>query len=259
MEKSSLSKRQILIITLPLSIYLLVLVTTNLTVFTCSYQLGVLDQFTIKNALIMGTANITAVLLFCTVMMLVATGCFLLQSTNLLLQRVIENPEGQEKLKILKIVSSVHEKICESFESISKFFLLFIIDLLTAYVIFVVFVNFSFFIYIKNPQNNILTFVVSGSSWVTLYAPCVVWLLIFVNWTRKECKRSACLASQLVDSETSLKDVKRISCLLLQMEHRTPKISCGLFELDWHFYFFTLGTIFSMTIIFIQFYDVPSN
>lgn len=235
------------------------LTTTSATVFACSQKLGILDQFTLKNSLIIANVNATTIFLFCTVMMLVALGFYLLQCSNLLLQKVVESPECCDKLKIIKLVSLIHVKICESLDEISKLFLLFFLDLLTAFVVFQVFSNFSLFIYINNPRENILAFFVSGTTWIIQYSPCVIWLLSYINWMSQAFKTTACLVSKLVHSESSEKEMKRASCLLLQMAHRTPKVSCGLFELSWNFCFLMLGTIFSMTIIFIQFYDVPTE
>lgn len=120
---------------------------------------------------------------------------------------------------------------------------------------FSVFLCISVYIFIRTPSYPILYFTTSALLWVFYYIPCMIWMTIYASLSETEGVRTADLLQRLVSTENRSGSLKRLRIVMQQFTHRTPRISCTLFDLNWKFFLNMLGAIFSITIILIQFYE----
>lgn len=199
-------------------------------------------------------------LYFYTGLMMILCCCFYqYRALNSFLKSCLENPQRASIPRVIKKSAIMHDQMCDIYDAISAFYLLNNYVFLIGFSYFSIFFGYSIYISAQNPNYRLSCFMITSFLWIFYYAPCVIWTVTYAGWTRDESCKASDLIQKLANNDLSKKNFKISTALMLQMTHRRPKISCGLFDLNWKHFFFTLGEIFTFIIILIQFYDVAQS
>lgn len=159
--------------------------------------------------------------------------------------------DGQKisTVQVAKRVAIILDRICDIFETLPRFYLVNICSFLLGFSYFTIFFLYAMYLNITNPNE----FLFNGVLWIFYYSPFVLWMTILASQINSDTRRVANLIQRMASLEMDALSLRKSNILMLQMMHRMPKISCGLFELNWKFFFSILSAIFSFFIILIQF------
>lgn len=190
-----------------------------------------------------------------TLMMILTCTYFQMKNFNNFLSELISHPQKKINVKIVIKTSILHDSLCDCSEAISTFYTLTILTILLGFLYFDIIFCFAIFILFKKFSNELFFFTLAGVLWIFYYSPSVVYITTFSSWIEKEGLRTGNLIQTLAINDNHS---KRMWIMMQQMTHRSPKISCGMFDVNWKSFFGMLCAIFSFWIIMIQFYDVTN-
>ena len=190
--------------------------------------------------------------------MITKCGYHQISALNKFLEELIENPVIATP-DIIKNVTIIHDKICDLFVSISAFYVFIHMLIISSITYFFVFTTYSTFVYTKYPSQELIDFTMTVSSWCFYIGPFGLSLFALSSLTQSEGNKTANLVEQLANKTGKIKMVKSSYILALQVRHRRAKITCGLYDIDWKVLFSVLGSVYSYSVIMIQFHDVLKN
>lgn len=164
--------------------------------------------------------------------------------------------DSKEVLRKLKIVANLVDKVCDSLEPIK---ICFTVNL-TIYVLhYSLFSTFSIF-------GTFATFFRSGSSdldqtyslitlmWQMFFSPFFVWVFLLASWIKQAGKEiETKMLKNLHENCHTLKVYKRTELVIMQLKHRRPLITCGVFVVDGYLLFHLMVLCSSYLIIIAQF------
>lgn len=191
-----------------------------------------------------------------TFMMMLSCAYFELIVFNKAIAIYAENSVYSSLTSTLKKLLVIHDKFCDVFESISKFYFINVLIVLLVFMYFCVASCYILFVFLMSPEMKTFFFLLVSVLWTLFYSPCVFWILTFSSWIESEGLKSAFYVSEIQRNARNINHSKISNIFMLQIMHRRPKVSCGMFDLNWKFSFGLLCSIFSFSIILIQFYDV---
>lgn len=192
-------------------------------------------------------------------MMLCNCGYQQLVTLNAILTKNLNDSDQQDLIDVIKKTAKMYDKLCDVFDEISTFYVFFILLVLLGFLHYNVFFVYALYILFNNLNPSILLFVIGTFLWVIYFAPCVIYLTLFSSLIESEAYRTADLVQMLVNRNMDLRSLRKASIFSLHVSHRIPKLSCGMFEINWRTFFGIMGSIFSFSIILIQFYDVTKE
>lgn len=191
-------------------------------------------------------------------MMVITCGYLQISSLNKFLEKNLKNSTRVSLPEVFKKSSIIYDKLCDLFDSISSFYALNNLVILTAFTYFYVFLSYDVYVYPKSPSNGLRDYMLSTFLWCIYNTPFVVWMMTFGSWIQSEGCKTVDLIQYLSFDDNRVIISKKCFILTLQLEHRRPKISCG-FDINWKTLFTLIVSVFSFSIIIIQFYDVSNN
>lgn len=191
--------------------------------------------------------------------MALITGYYQLVGLNRFIQSCIDRRIKLSNNEVITKVSMVYDKICDAFDAISQYFLISNLIFFAAFIFFNILYHYSIYVYFKTPSVSIIYFVHTALVWSSYYTPAIFLMISFSHWIQKEGRMTADLVQDLANQENSVKSLRLSYRMTLMVAHRKPSITCGLYELNWKFFFAIVSSIFSFTIIIIQFYDVSKS
>lgn len=192
-------------------------------------------------------------LFFCASMIMIMSSAFYqLHNLNTLLMQLVENRQGLTTIQIIKRTAIMFDIICDIFDGISGYYLVNISNFLLGFSYFNIFFFYSVYMNFKHPNE----FLISSMIWILYYSPFVLWMTTLASRIGLEGQKTADLIHHIVNKEMNPKTLRKSNLLVQQVFHRIPRISCGLFELNWKFFLYLTGFIFSFSVILIQFYDI---
>lgn len=163
---------------------------------------------------------------------------------------------NQEMLDDLKDFAVMIDKICDCLERLKIGYTVNTVGFLMHFSFFTILNVYSVLSYFLKANVGIhdMHHCILTTSWEIYYAPFVVWTFVISNLIISEGKRIGIIIRKLCyKSQHKEKFQKRASILLLQLHHRPPLVSCGVFVIDWKLLFQLIGACFSYLVIIIQF------
>lgn len=230
------------------------LLYTNLAVIYATLQLY--DSLSSTNKILFFLSLYFYLLLISSMMMLLACGYYQLHALRTVLEMFCKSHNKNSVRRILKTTSIMYDTLCDAFEEFSAFYFPNNLVFLLAFLYFTTIFNFGIYIYARDPSEQILYFTMTCFLWVAFYAPCNMWLMTFASRIESDGVKTVNLIQHLVNIDNDSTCLRSSAILVQQAMHRSPKITCFMFDLNWKFFFTMLGGIFTFSIIFIQFYDV---
>lgn len=230
--------------------------STILTILFDSLHLT--DSLSERNKIFFFLSVFFNLIICSTLMMILSCAHSQLHALNTYLSLNLQKYREVSVVQVIKTTSILYDNLCDVIETISFFYCLIILIFLWGFLYFYVFVFFSFYLYVQVPSDDLFTYSLGSTGWLLYYTPCVLWIVVFSSWIEQDACITADLIQQLVNQKhqsRELKSFKSLNILMQQISHRRPKISCGLFAINWNFFFTVIGGIFSFSIILIQFSD----
>lgn len=191
-------------------------------------------------------------------MMILACAFYQLSALNNHLKKCISNPTELDVSDIIRNTSIMYDKLCDVFDSISAFYMLSILMFILGSTYFIVFFWYLLYAFLAVSSNDLGYFLTTTILWCLYYLPCILGMNMYSSWIESEGLRTVDLLLLLAYKDAKLKSLKSSIVTTLQAAHRRPKITCGLYELNWKALFAMMGSIFSFSIITIQFYDISN-
>lgn len=218
--------------------------------------LNLLDFVSGKNKLIFLATLYFFLPLSASSMMIVSCGYYQISALNRALQSCIKNQEDVPVSDVIRATSIMFNKLCDLCDSMSSFYSVNNLFSIFIVVYFYVYLFYSTYAYVHQPSQELFEFMLTSLLWCSYFTPCALWMTIFSSWIQSEGYKTANLVHQLASTtDGSPKNFNSSYIMTLQMHHRNPKISCELFDIDWKACFLLIGSIFSYSIIMIQFHD----
>lgn len=258
LNTSSLTKFQIWITTSIVVFYNIAFFVVTFF-FICIFEsLELKDSITKKNAFLF-LSSVFMYLQFClSFMMLLSCAYFQMLALNRFLS--VQNASFEIKsVDTIKKISIIYDKLCDVCENLSLFFLIHNLSFIVGYKIFTTFFFYSVFVYCKNPASEGLIYVFAGLLWFSFCTPYFLWIAALSSWIESEAHKTSTFIQLLKTRTGNLNIGENSNNFSLMFAHRKPKITAGGINFNWKGCFAILGSIFSLTIITIQFYDVSNN
>lgn len=191
-------------------------------------------------------------------MMFLSSGYYQIRELNNALERNIQNYYWICASGVIRKTSIIYDKLCDVFDLISAYFVLNNLVTLSAFLYFYVFFFYDIYVYSRSPSNALLDFTLSNLLWCFYYTPFVLCMTTLSSWIHSEGCKTSHLVEQLAKKTNKPETLRRSHTMVLQINHRVAKISCG-FDINWKTFFALIGHVFYLSIIIIQFYDVANN
>lgn len=163
----------------------------------------------------------------------------------------------EQMITNLKSVMIFIDRIGDTIESVKFGYTINAVAYVAYFSFFTILTVHGFLSYFFQPNSTDLDLVYSilSSCWEIYYSPVFIWIFFFANQLRKECMKIQVSTQKLFfkTHQQELKVHKIAEFFLMQLHHRLPIISCGVFSIYWNFLFYLIATFFSYLIIIIQF------
>lgn len=221
--------------------------------------LGIVEAFNARDRLVYFSSVFFNMIFATSLMMTLSCALHQLKSLNTFLDNSFRDKIKMTNNRWLKDLLIIHDKICDIFDGISKFFSLSMIGSALGFTYFNIFFVYEVCLIIQAPSKELLYLVETSILWLFYFTPCVLFVTICASSVKREGTRTIDLIQKFVNDQMRSHELKTLIHLNQQAFHRRPRVSSGLFEPDWEFFFTMLAGIFSFSIILIQFYDVSNR
>lgn len=152
-----------------------------------------------------------------------------------------------------KIITILYDKSCETTDLINKCFSYGFLMIFLQFMLQCVFISFGLcHIILNNSTPMDRKFIVDGCLYIIPHFTLALFIIFYSNFIKHEGNRTLIIIHTL-GLKNNQKDLKFCQLASLQLEHRAPEISCGLFKIDMTYFFVFIASIFSYTLILIQF------
>lgn len=189
-------------------------------------------------------------------MVIVYTIYFRLFLIRKFIEKQFLDKENELSIKNLKSVASLVDRVCDSLDSLKICYSINTVVYLIHISLYSILTCYGLLSYFSKPKNlpGELLFSLIYLSWTFYYAPFGIWTFLTANWIKKEGKIIETQIQKLLFKYIgNVNHHKRAKLIFLQMYHRRPIISCGVFVIDWGLLFYFMGVCFSYLVIVIQF------
>lgn len=161
----------------------------------------------------------------------------------------------QEHCEIVREMAILHDKVCRTAELINACFALNLINYLLSFVFYVILFSFGTNNYVTTANAPIKQLIMSFITlqWILYYLVGLVWIILIASWIKSEGKITVKLFHQLTILNNDIRLLKTVQMSTMQIVHRQPTISAGLFNIDYELTTLMIGAVFSYTIILVQF------
>ena len=166
------------------------------------------------------------------------------------------NFSEENLLKALRSVADVVDKLCDAVESIKFCHTINFVDYILHYLMLAILSIYggSSYFFRQNSTKHDQIFSLLALTWTALYTPFIIFLFLISNMIKGITKSiENTIQSILNKTNLDLKTRKTAQLLFLQLHHRRPLISCGIFVVDWYLLFHLLGIGCSYLVIITQF------
>lgn len=220
-------------------------------------KIGLANAISLRNKILYFTTVLTYVQLSSTFLMFESCVFCQLFCLNNILRKGIEDPTKKALLS-LKETTKIYNRICDIFDDMSEFYLPLCTIFLTGLFYYTIFFIYALYIYYENAGKSLAYFLATAILWIFYFSPTVGISMRTSSWVRTEAGKTIDYIQKLANHQSDQKLLKDSYIMNLLAAHRTPRITIGLFELNWKSLFTVITLFYSFAIILIQFYDVSS-
>lgn len=155
--------------------------------------------------------------------------------------------------KFIKKIASIHGNLCDTLDLVNKSFAINLLSYSFQFTIFCIFYFFGFYHYMTSPEASFKEFILNviSTMYFLLFLWFGTWIVTVSSWIKSEGSLTKAIIHSKVIASPGI--LKSLNDFCLQMDQIKPRISCGLFIVDWTFLLSFIGTLFTYLIILIQF------
>lgn len=170
-------------------------------------------------------------------------------------QKFLMNSNPLEHCKIVQKMAILHDKVCTITELINSCFAFNLITFLLYFVFDVILFSFGIYNYLITPNAPIDQLIMNFITlqWIIYYFVGLFSIISIASWIKSEGKMTVKLLQELTIHSNDVKLLKAVQTSTMQIVHRQPTISSGLFNIDFELTTVMIGAVFSYTIILVQF------
>lgn len=217
-------------------------------------SMALLTTFKVVHSIPVGNPfYLLSILLSKNVLVLSISGMIAINRRLNLLNKCLEAEISKMSTHNLKTLIILHDKLCDAIALVNECFSLQFMLIIFAYVFRITLLIFNLFhIFMNDPKE--LIFWLSGVLFVLPEVAFLGAIILQSSLLKKKAHESLTLIHRLkFIRNVTKKTLKLVQLAYLQINHRNPAISCGLFIIDDSFLFITIAGSFSYVIILIQF------
>jgi 7tm Chemosensory receptor len=159
-------------------------------------------------------------------------------------------------LKELKVVADLIDEVCDALKSIKFCYTINTVIYTLHYSFYTILSIYGVisFLLRRNASEFDRKYVLLNLTWNAFYAPFAIWVFLMSNWIKKSGKIIEIEIHRVLSKVRHDEKIhKKAQLIFMQLYHRRPIISCGVFTIDWYFLFHLIGLSFSYLVIIIQF------
>lgn len=227
--------------------------------YVAQYMLNIVDLDRFRGV-VFGINLLTYIIYMNIYMISIYMVYFRLRNVNEFMKKIEnarENANEKEFREMLNTIAIIVDKICDVLDSIKICYTvnsLTFISYATFFFVLGIYGNFSYFFRV-NPDEMELFFSLLTLFWNMFYFPFLMTIIFISNWIKHEGKK---IESQIQQFSLNflnfdVKSHKKTQLILMQLSHRRPIVSCGVFNIDWYLLFGCIATGFAYLVIIIQF------
>lgn len=170
-------------------------------------------------------------------------------------QKFMMNSSPLEHCKIVREMAILHDKVCSIAELINSCFAFNLITFLLYFVFDVILFSFGIYNYLITPNAPIDQLIMNFITlqWIIYYFVGIFWIILIASWIKSEGKMIVKLLQELSIHSNDVKLLTAVQLSTMQIVHRQPTISAGLFKIDFELTTLMIGAVVSYTIILVQF------
>lgn len=163
--------------------------------------------------------------------------------------------KNELNLEEIKCIRKIHFLLCDTMSSVNTCYTLNLLNFFFQFTFFSIFFSFSIFHYLtmENSTFTELIFIIIQFGYFQFFFWFCGWIIIHSGLLTTEVERMESLVQSKEFFAYNKKAMKHFEMLNSQLWHSKLFVSSGLFKVDWTFLFAFIGTVFSYTIILIQF------
>lgn len=159
----------------------------------------------------------------------------------------------KEAANMLMNVSILIDKICDTLLNFQRCYSINAVTFLTYFTFSSIFCLFGVISHFMSTSADRDDFFIMLIVWTLYNFPFVLWTFLFASRIKNTSENVHANAFKILETMPTSKVLRSVQTLTMQMSHRQPQFSCGLFVYDWFFMFVIIGTIFSYLLILLQF------
>lgn len=192
-------------------------------------------------------------------MMIFCCGSLVALALKNTLKLCLVNPLNTKNCDVILKTSMMYCKICDVFKQISQVCAFSLVPYFAAFVYYNLLFFYGVFVYQMNPSCKLFYFTLLTFVWISLYAPTVLCLYAASSKVLTDSKFAINIVQQIIAQTKDPVLLKRCNILELLFAHHRPRFSCLFYDLHWKTFLAMLGSIFSYSVILVQFYDVSKE
>ncbi|XP_035919763.1 uncharacterized protein LOC118517590 [Anopheles stephensi] len=160
---------------------------------------------------------------------------------------------GPKQALVLRQIMQIFDNISDLADKGSFYYGIQIMVSVAGSFVYLLFYTFAFTLVIRSVLPFESVFNAGPILSYLMFAYCVFIVAFFGNALKQQGKITAQLIDKAINSTNNAEIIEMLRMFLMQLGHRSPMITCGLFPFDWTLIFSILSTAATYIIILLQF------
>ncbi|XP_058060880.1 uncharacterized protein LOC131211438 [Anopheles bellator] len=169
----------------------------------------------------------------------------------------IETPtlavHGSAQMQVLRQIMQTFDQICDLADNGSFYYGIQIMVSIAGSFMFLLFYTFAITLVVRSVLPFESVFYAGPLMSYAMFAYNILIVAFLGNALKQQGKLTAMLIDRAINSTNNAEIIEMLRLFLMQLGHRSPLITCGLFPFDWTLIFSILSTAATYIIILLQF------
>ncbi|XP_055614278.1 putative gustatory receptor 28a [Uranotaenia lowii] len=152
----------------------------------------------------------------------------------------------------------IYDQVCDITETVNLCYSGQIMIAIAGSFIYLLFYAFGTVVFIRR-GISIADFPLEDLMWTFIYSLNIIFIVSVGGALKSQAQRTSSLIDQAINATKNTDAAEMLRLFLMQMGHRTPTLTCGLFPFDWSLVYSIVATSTTYLIILIQFENSRSG
>ncbi|XP_058452801.1 putative gustatory receptor 28a [Malaya genurostris] len=158
----------------------------------------------------------------------------------------------RDSIRMVQKYMQIYDQLCDLTDIVNFCYSGQIMIAIAGSFVYLLFFSFGMILYI-NRNDPLLHFPPSMLLWCVFYMCIILFIVFNGSFLRKEGKYTSNLIDQAIISTNNSDLTEMLRLFLMQLGHRSPALTCGLFPFDWTLVYSMMATSTTYLLILIQF------